>query len=568
MRNPAASTGATGGVAGGRPNSAPAPPSSSSSSSSSTSGPAGGFDSTPFPYAPPGFTLKFTFHRAINLPVADLHSLSSDPYIVAQLNVNLPRRHKQDPGMVFRTPTIRRDTNPIWECSWIVANVPASGFDLKCRLYDEDPADSDDRLGNVHVRADWIDLQWPGIKEREYRVRKRMGSKRAYLLRAITEIGSKDPDMSGRLIVSVECLGQTPGNQGAHIYTVGPNSWSKHFSPMIGRLTGVKDEDSGGEVGSYNFQATQIQLSGPVPTPLYHRYVEFKPFVAGMFNSQSLRGRILNRALHHQHHRIYDYDRSTEYGVFNEPSIDLTKQFLDFVHYDQGGRIFTYVLTLDGQWRFTETGKEFGIDMLSKHTMHSNVSIYIAYSGEFFVRRRPQATAENSTQNPTSEITEESSSSEEPSQDPSDYELVIDNDSGTYRPNAQYLPVLKQFLSSNLPSLQIKTLDSQKDAEYMARLKGEQRDRKHKEGHRITYLQRMSSINSSISSSDEEELQERSGQPKERHGVARRYHTMKKNPRGKFMDWVEGAEGTRNLANSGNGRPATAPGIGAAQRAG
>jgi len=53
----------------------------------------------------------------------------------------------------------------------------------------------------------------------------------------------------------------------------------------------------------------------------------------------------------------------------------MTKKVLDF--YDQGGRIFTYVLTLDTKWRFTETGMEFGIDMLSKHTMHSDVSQYI-----------------------------------------------------------------------------------------------------------------------------------------------------------------------------------------------
>lgn len=151
--------------------------------------------------------------------------------------------------------------NPIWETSWVVANVPSSGFDLKCRLYDEDPADADDRLGNVHVRADWIDVGWPGIKEREYRVKKRMGSKRAYLLRAITEIGSKTPDMSGYLVMSVECLGKTPGNQGAHIYTVGPNYWTKHLSPLIGMLAGVKDEGQGEKVGSYKYVLFQFFLN-------------------------------------------------------------------------------------------------------------------------------------------------------------------------------------------------------------------------------------------------------------------------------------------------------------------
>ena len=35
---------------------------------------AGGFDSTPVPYAPVGYTLKFTFHRATNLPFADFNT--------------------------------------------------------------------------------------------------------------------------------------------------------------------------------------------------------------------------------------------------------------------------------------------------------------------------------------------------------------------------------------------------------------------------------------------------------------------------------------------------------------
>src|SRR4051812_39016451 len=77
---------------------------------------------------------------------------------------------------------------------------------------------------------------------------------------------------------------------------------------------------------------------------------------------------------------------TTIYGSFPFPSEDLTRLVLDLVHYAEGERIFTYVLTLDAHWRFTETGREFGIDLLSKHTMHSDVSIYIAYSGEFFIR--------------------------------------------------------------------------------------------------------------------------------------------------------------------------------------
>lgn len=268
-----------------------------------------------------------------------------------------------------------------------------------------------------------------------------------------------------------------------------------------------------------------MQLSGPVPDELYHRYVEFKPFVAGMFTSHSLRGRILNRALHHQHARIYNFDRSTFYGVFQEPCIDMTKLFLEFVHYDQGGRIFTYVITLDGQWRFTETGKEFGIDLLSKHTMHSDVSNYIAYSGEFFIRklRNPPPSKEEHEENssedkpddasidlPAPEAPEQNSQSRspdrEPNKDPHLYKLIIDNDSGTYRPNGKKLYLLREFMEKNLPGLKVRTLDCRADEEKMNKMKNQQRERK-KRGGQIMFQQNYS--DSSISSSDEEKLERR-----------------------------------------------------------
>ncbi|TPX23081.1 hypothetical protein DIZ76_014963 [Coccidioides immitis] len=525
--------------------------------------PAGGFDDTPIPDAPPGFTLKFTIHRAQNLPLGDFGSMSSDPYVLLILNTDLARRHPQDPDITFRTPTVRKDINPVWNCEWIVANVPASGFHLKCRVYDEDFADHDDRLGTAYIDVDGIDENWSGFKEQHFKVRKKTGSNRAYLLRSIAATCSKNFSVKGELIVSVECLGKTPGDQGGHMYTIGPNYWTRHFSPMIGRLVGTKDsvqpETGKRPITKYNFQAIQIQLTGPVPWRLYHRYVEFKPFVAGMFNGQSIRGRLLNHALHHQHARIYNFDRSTMHGMFPSPCIELAQQFLEFVHYDQGGRIFTYVLTLDGQWRFTETGKEFGIDLLSKHTMHSDVSIYIAYSGEFFVRRvhhhhhhhhhhnRRHSHKEKAIDSivpdggnkQTDAAPNRSPDSVIVSTDPADYELVIDNDSGTYRPNASLLPLLKEFLEKNLPGLKITTLDCQKDAEEMNKLKEEQRERKKATGRHIAYLQRrVSSSSSSISSSDEEELEQRMGQaPKHKNPLAQKLHWMM-DPKARYKEWV------------------------------
>ncbi|KAJ9271451.1 hypothetical protein DTO212C5_2531 [Paecilomyces variotii] len=511
--------------------------------------PAGGFDSTPFPDAPSGYTLRFVLHRAVNLPFADFSTLSSDPFVTAQLKVDLPRRHKQDPNPTFRTPTIRRSTNPVWDAEWIVANVPASGFELKCRVYDEDPADHDDRLGNAYVTASSISESWEGIKEQSFTIKKRMASKRAYFFRTLAVAACHLRAMDAQLVVSVECLGKTPGDEGAHMYTIGPNYWFKHYSPLIGRLTGTKDSvpsaDGKKEITRYNFQAIQMQLKGPVPSQLYHRYVEFRPFVAGMFTSHSLRGRILNRALHHQHARIYNFDRTTEHGLFNGPCTEMAQKFLEFAHYGQGGRIFTYVLTLDGLLRFTETGKEFGIDLLSKHTMHSDVSIYIAFSGEFFVRRakhrhhRPGSGSSQAVAGDPTEDRRRASTSSDPSHDPADYELFIDNDSGTYRPNAELLPLLREFLSNNFPGLRVITLDCQKDADRMNHLKEEQREIKKKSAQgNFAYMQPSSGSDSSLSSSDESELDERvNGHPKHRSGISQRFHDMK-DVKKNVRDWA------------------------------
>ena len=204
-------------------------------------GPAGGFDPTSIPKAKPGYTIKFTFHRAKNLPMADINTLSSDPYIVATLKTSLPLRHKEDPRIQWRIPTIRRNTQPEWNSEWIVANVPGNGFFLKCRIYDEDPANHDDRLGNIHVYVDQVNENWGGIKEEAYKIKKRMGSKRAYFVRGCAAMFNRSVKMSGEVVISIEVLGRTDAENGGRMYTVGPCNWTKHFSPLIGRLAGTKE---------------------------------------------------------------------------------------------------------------------------------------------------------------------------------------------------------------------------------------------------------------------------------------------------------------------------------------
>lgn len=211
--------------------------------------PPGGYDSTPVPSAPDGYTVKFTFVRAENLPIGDLGTASSDSFLIATLtSPGIRQRHKEDPDMKLRTRTIHRDTNPVWNQEWIVAGIPSSGFKLKCRLYDEDANDSDDRLGNVTVVVPHIGEDWKGMHEASFPVKKRMGSWRAYLLKSITTMCGSDGDLSGHLFLSMEVLGKSDKPYGK-MYTVGPTGWTKHYSPMIGRLAGTKAPKVEGQEG-------------------------------------------------------------------------------------------------------------------------------------------------------------------------------------------------------------------------------------------------------------------------------------------------------------------------------
>jgi hypothetical protein len=226
--------------------------------------------------------------------------------------------------------------------------------------------------------------------------------------------------------------------------------------------------------------------------------------MGSLFASTGLRGKILNKALHKQHNRIYNYDRTTEHGFFEPCTEEASLQFLKMAHFDEGGRMFTYVLTLDACFRFTETGKEFGIDMLSKHNMHSNVQHYIACSGEFMIRRlqKPDASDDpepNEGIHPDDDLAGGPPHSAPP-QNPSYYQLIIDNDSGTYRPDKHVLPDLKAFLERQFPGLAIVVMHW--EDEELQKLKENQRNTKKKEGRMVNVVLKRSQ--SSISSAESE----------------------------------------------------------------
>ncbi|TDL22168.1 hypothetical protein BD410DRAFT_770703 [Rickenella mellea] len=381
------------------------------------------------------YTVEITFNSAQNLPVGDIRTVSCDPYLKATIT-SPPPPNTSDAPLTWRTPTIHHTRDPTWNNKWIVSGVPASGFSLSIRVMDEDRSDRDDRLGKAYAHFAPLGAGFHE-EEKAYKIQKRKGSFRPWIQTYLVAIlpGQK-VRKHNRVVVSVRVLGKAKDQNVKRIYTVGPSAFSWACQKSHSTST---------------FVATKFQLTGPVPDELRHEYVAFKPIIRLIFDNVGISGHILNLGLRKQYRTVYSYSKSTTYGVVapegddgpsamqhmdnGEPSTRaLAERFLELVKYGEGGRLFTYVITLDGEWRFTETGDEFAINMLSKHSMHADAARIIAFSGEFMVRRIPQERSEDVVN--------------QKDKDPSLYELIIDNDSGTYRPHAELLPLFQSWLSA------------------------------------------------------------------------------------------------------------------------
>lgn len=271
-----------------------------------------------------------------------------------------------------------------------------------------------------------------------------------------------------------------------------------------------------------------------------------------MFTGKGIRGKLLHKVLHKQHQRIYNFNTSTQWGSVQGCTQEAALQFLRMAHFDEGGRVFTYVITLDGLMRFTETGKEFGIDFLSKHTMHSDVATYIACSGEFFIRRLAKADAQEhqgelNPDEPThpAEPIPGGPPNDAPPVDPRHYQLVIDNDSGTYRPDKHQLPHLQEFLSKNFKGLGVVAMHW--EDEELQKLKENQRKIKQKEGKLVKMVQNGSPNSSSASSSDESRLGDLESDGEDTSG----HYKSKK---GRLVDMLEDPHRLRELSLGGSSK--------------
>lgn len=204
--------------------------------------------------------MKISVHEAHNLIASDLVNLNSDPFLVLKLRTEYtrfqeaklqqledqqaegPRKLEDDTALVWRTPTVHNNKkNPVWNCSWEVANIPASGFELELSVWDEDQ-NIHESLGVVHYNVSEMERGLDDVKNVEFPLE---NPRTLDIVRNVSSLVRKVRGTPPSISISIDYKRLSlPPEAENRTYTIGPIQWTCHVSPMIGRVVGTKGPDS------------------------------------------------------------------------------------------------------------------------------------------------------------------------------------------------------------------------------------------------------------------------------------------------------------------------------------
>ncbi|CAF2383749.1 unnamed protein product [Rotaria sp. Silwood2] len=338
------------------------------------------------------------FHCAKGLPKKDIIG-SCDPYFISQID---------DGRIQFISSCIPNTLTPVWNENWLVRNVPRQAK-LSVKLFDkDDDTINDDYIGNFEL------VLLPTIR------------------RSI-EIKTNWSKVQGIFVLSIDRFPSSPETRILRPYTFdGPVRYSRHNSLVLGQLVKVNDERL---YSTWEIHLKRIDYFFN-PNKKQKWNSSYKAAQSIFEGPMSLGIQLL---IKQAHHILYAKHTTNQFGVLNS-SDDLWKLLSDETKSKIKPCVYTYIID-DSTWKFSETGASFFVDFASKHALHANCSETVRYAGEFHPRPICGWNRFNSS-------------------DPLDFyqwELVIDNGSGTYAPNRSLLGKLNNLLSFNFPRLKVVT---------------------------------------------------------------------------------------------------------------
>ncbi|KAJ3760629.1 hypothetical protein EV360DRAFT_39334 [Lentinula raphanica] len=369
----------------------------------------------------PCVDVTIQFIDASGLPKLDVVG-ASDPYFVAKLDDRV--------SMVSTVKT--KSLTPEWNETWRVKNVPETA-ELRVEILDKDTdTPHDDYIGkfktNIEAGEQELEIQGPLFRK----------DRGIFRLKAC---------------FCIETRPSTVPAEPKYLFD-GPIRYSRHFSPLVGKLTNLDD--------ARLYSTWKMYL---VDVPVYFQDV-YQHWNVNYKAAQSIFGSgptslAIRAGIHAGHKMLYARSTSNGFGVIQSAE-DVMKLFeggIDaraapteerpFAHRIKPA-VYTYIISAqDDSLRFSETGAAFFVDFASKHALHADCAEQVRYSGEFHLRPRAKDGSWCGWQDFSDSMPDTSV----------DWEVLIDNNSGTYSPDKAMLPTLKGLIDCNFPGLDVLALD-------------------------------------------------------------------------------------------------------------
>ncbi|KAJ7237748.1 hypothetical protein B0H12DRAFT_1026146 [Mycena haematopus] len=349
----------------------------------------------------PYVDLTIQFIGASGIPKVDVVG-SADPYFVAKLD-----------NRISFVSTVKVDTlKPVWNEMWKVKNVPIHASLMVEVLDKDDGAKLDDYIGKFSCSVA------EGAKECEID-------------------GPLFRRAGGTFWLKIESTPSTKDPKSYPYMFDGPVRFSRHFSPTVGLLTNTSTDDRARLYSTWKMYIRGIPLFfGDTVQPWNHNYKAAQTIFGPGAGPLAVRSGIMAG-----HRLLYARSTTNKFGVVDTGA--------DVLAVLRGGvrvkpAVYTYIISSeDDSLRFSETGATFFVDFASKHALHANCHPSVRYSGEFHPRPKGGWAA---------------FSDETPDEDVK-WEIVVDNNSGTYSPDKALLPQLKALLEYNFSGVTVYALD-------------------------------------------------------------------------------------------------------------
>ncbi|KIM31665.1 hypothetical protein M408DRAFT_327138 [Serendipita vermifera MAFF 305830] len=361
--------------------------------------------------------LSIRFIGASGLPKMDVVG-SADPFFMANI----------DDEIKFVSSVKANTQAPVWNEKWRVKNVPKHAI-LEVQVMDKDEGTPlNDFIGKFKVDVN------PGAKEVE-------------LIGPMLKLRSE----RGHFWLEIESKPASDSDPHSLAYDFdGPIRYSRHTSPTAGKLTNLNE--------ARLYATWKMYLKGVkrhFGDVSQHWNRDYKSAQTIFKGPSSI---AVRQGIKAAHDILYSRTTENGYGI-----IEGKADILSILHGGGASRpnqhqsehqvalshrvkpaIYTYAISMDdNSLRFSETGAAFFVDFASKHALHAKCATSVWYSGEF--HPRPKGGWENFSDDKRDEDV--------------DWELLIDNNSGTYAPDKAMLPTLQKMLEYNFPGFNILALD-------------------------------------------------------------------------------------------------------------